>query len=86
GNRCHIPETMKEQWVKMSTHMSSREIAKVTGYSQWTVNCVLHLSHQTGSVVKKPLESGCPHSLTVHDVHYLISCIKCTPDSYLNEL
>ncbi|KAL4063614.1 hypothetical protein V8B97DRAFT_1842908, partial [Scleroderma yunnanense] len=83
---CHIPEAVKEQWVKMSTHMSSREIAKVTGASQQTINCVCHLSCLTGSVVKKPLESGHPHSLTAHDVLYLISCIKHTPDIYLYKL
>ena len=69
GNRHHIPEVVKEQWVKMSTYMNSREIAKVTGASQRSVNRVLRLSHLTGSVVKKPLKSGRPRSLTVHDVH-----------------
>lgn len=69
GNRRHIPEAVKEQWVRMSTHMSSREIAKVTGASQRTINRVLRLSRLTGSVVKTPLESGCPRSLTVYDVH-----------------
>ena len=57
----------------MSTYMNSREIAKVTGASQRSVNRVLRLSRLTGSVVKKPLESGRPRSLTVHDVgvgHY----------------
>ena len=77
GNRRHIPEAVKEQWVKMSTHMSSREIAKVTGASQRTINRVLRLSCLTGSVVKKPLEDGRPRSLMVHDVlvgHYYLRC------------
>ena len=58
---------------KMTTHTSSREIAKVTGASQRTISRILRLSRLTGSVVKKPLESGRPRSLTVHDAlvgHY----------------
>ncbi|KIM63556.1 hypothetical protein SCLCIDRAFT_1214194 [Scleroderma citrinum Foug A] len=34
GNRRHISVAVKEQWVKMSTHMSLREIAKIIGASQ----------------------------------------------------
>lgn len=72
GNQHHIPEVAKEQWVKMSAHLSLREIVKVTGASQQTVNHVLRLSCLTGSVVKKPLEGGHPCSLTANDV-----CVSC---------
>ncbi|KAL4068731.1 hypothetical protein V8B97DRAFT_2024660 [Scleroderma yunnanense] len=76
-NRRHIPEAVKKQWVEMSTHMRSSEIARVTGASQRTVD--LHLLRLTGSVVKKPLEGGRPRSLTAHDV-------RRTSDIYLCEL
>ncbi|KAI5998597.1 hypothetical protein EDD15DRAFT_2543846, partial [Pisolithus albus] len=87
GNRRHIPEAVKQQWVTMSTLMSSREIAQATGTSHRTVNRVLRLSRLTGSVVKKPCTaSGRPRTLTAHDVQYLLSCIRHSPDIYLSEL
>ncbi|KAG0705632.1 hypothetical protein DFH29DRAFT_906312, partial [Suillus ampliporus] len=69
GNHRHIPEAAKQKWVVMSTHgMTSKAIAQVTGCSHRTVNRVLRLSQLTGSVVQRPLESGCPHLLTAQDV------------------
>ncbi|KAI5999728.1 hypothetical protein EDC04DRAFT_2519147, partial [Pisolithus marmoratus] len=83
----HIPEAVKQQWVTMSALMSSREIARATGMSHRTVNWVLWLFRLSGSVVKKPCTvSGCPRTLTAHDVQYLLSCIKHSPDIYLSEL
>ncbi|KIK12103.1 hypothetical protein PISMIDRAFT_65705, partial [Pisolithus microcarpus 441] len=86
-NRQHIPEAVKQQWVTMSTLMSSQEIAQATGTSHRTVNQVLQLSRLTGSVVKKPCTaSGHPHTLTAHDVQYLLSCIRHSLDIYLSKL
>ncbi|KAI5987948.1 hypothetical protein F5J12DRAFT_728309 [Pisolithus orientalis] len=86
GNQHHIPDAVKEEWVRMSTCIGSGEIAQVTGASQHTVNQVLHLSHLTGSVTKKPLKCGCPCLLTAHDAHYLVACVECTPNIYTCEL
>ncbi|KAG1828017.1 Homeodomain-like protein, partial [Suillus variegatus] len=87
GNRRHIPDAAKQQWVTMSTHgMTSKAISQVTGCSHRTVNRVLRLSQLTGSVVRKPLESGRPRLLTAQDVTYLISHIERTPDIFLSEL
>jgi hypothetical protein len=69
GNRRHIPEAAKQQWVTMSTHsMTSKAITQVTGSSCQAVNQVLWLLQLTGSVVQRPVESGCPHLLTPKDV------------------
>ncbi|KAJ8587977.1 hypothetical protein M405DRAFT_277266 [Rhizopogon salebrosus TDB-379] len=55
GNRRHILESMKQQWVTMSAHMKSSDIAHVTHSSHRTVNRALRLSRLTGSVVQRPL-------------------------------
>ncbi|KAI5988120.1 hypothetical protein F5J12DRAFT_728251, partial [Pisolithus orientalis] len=48
---------------------------------------VFQLFQLTGLVMKKPCSgSGHPHSLTAHDVQYLLSCIDHTPNMYLSEL
>jgi len=86
GNRRHIPAAMKQQWVTMSAQMSSKAIAEVTNTSQRTVNRVLRLSRLTGSVVRRPLESGRPRLLSAGDVSYLLSCTERTPDIFLSEL
>ncbi|KAG1836401.1 Homeodomain-like protein [Suillus subalutaceus] len=87
GNQRHIPDAAKQQWFVMSTHgMTLKAIAQVTGSSHQTVNRVLRLSQLTGSVVRKPLESGRPCLLTAQDVAYLISCVELTPDIFLSEL
>lgn len=67
GNRRHIPESVKQQWVTMSAHMKSRDIAHVTHSGHRTVNRVLRLSRLTGSVIHKPLQAGCPRLLTSSD-------------------
>ncbi|KAG1791022.1 uncharacterized protein HD556DRAFT_1193177, partial [Suillus plorans] len=82
----HIPAAMKQQWVTMSAQMTPKAIAQVTNTSRRTINRVLRLSHLTGSVVRRPLESGRPHLLSAADVLYLLSCIECTPDIFLLEL
>ncbi|KIK44379.1 hypothetical protein CY34DRAFT_802686, partial [Suillus luteus UH-Slu-Lm8-n1] len=59
GNRRHIPEAAKQQWVTMSTRgMTSKAIAQVTGSSLRTVN---------RAVVQRPVESGRPRLLTSQD-------------------
>ncbi|KAG2065112.1 hypothetical protein BDR04DRAFT_189019 [Suillus decipiens] len=70
----------------MSAHMTSSSIARATHPSHRTVNRVLRLSRLTGSVVRKPLESGRPRLLTAADASYLLSCIKRSPDLLLSEL
>jgi hypothetical protein len=102
GNRQHIPEPMKQQWITMSAHMSSSDIVCVTHLSHYTVDCALRLSHLTGSVVQRPLQAGHPHLLMAlnaavsHTVvhvtlltsssQYLEACVECTPDILLLEL
>ncbi|KAG2749320.1 hypothetical protein P692DRAFT_201908963 [Suillus brevipes Sb2] len=67
GNRRHIPESVKQQWITMSAHMKSKDIAHVTHSSHRTVNRVLRLSRLTGSVIQKPLQAGRPCLLTSSD-------------------
>jgi hypothetical protein len=102
GNRRHIPESMKQQWVTMSAHMKSSDIARVTHSSHRTVNRALRLSHLTGSVVQRPLQAGRPRLLTALDAavshtvacvalltspsQYLDACVERTPDFFLLEL
>ncbi|KAJ8582873.1 hypothetical protein M405DRAFT_692426, partial [Rhizopogon salebrosus TDB-379] len=86
GNRRHIPEPMKQQWVTMSAHMKSSDIARVTHSSHRTVNRALRLSRLTGSVVQRPLQAGRPRLLTALDVAYLDACVERTPDIFLLEL
>ena len=52
GNRRHIPEAAKQQWVTMSAHMKSSDIACVTHSNHRTINRALRLSRLTGSVVQ----------------------------------
>ncbi|KAG1760304.1 hypothetical protein EDD22DRAFT_901746 [Suillus occidentalis] len=75
GNRRHIPEVAKQQWVTMSTRgMTSKAIAQVTGSSLRTVNRVLRLSRLTGSVVlQRPVESGRRSGASYDDEHDLHS-------------
>ncbi|KAG2070849.1 hypothetical protein BDR04DRAFT_1017556, partial [Suillus decipiens] len=73
-------------WVTMSAHMTSSSIVRATHTSHQPANRVLRLSRLTGSVVRIPLESGCPCLLTAADASYLLSCIECTPDLLLSEL
>ncbi|KAG1830044.1 hypothetical protein DFJ58DRAFT_671720 [Suillus subalutaceus] len=77
GNRRHIPEATKQQWVIMSTHMSPTALAQATHMNLRTVNRVLRLSHLTGSVVRRPLESGCPRLFTAVDVSMSESGLQC---------
>ncbi|KAJ2913748.1 hypothetical protein MD484_g6667, partial [Candolleomyces efflorescens] len=86
GNRRHIPESVKEQLVVMSAWMKPSAVAKVTGISKVTVNRVLKLSRETGSVVRVPLQNGRPRTLNSLHVAYLESLIERTPDLYLTEL
>ncbi|KAJ2932941.1 hypothetical protein H1R20_g4170, partial [Candolleomyces eurysporus] len=86
GNRRHIPESVKEQLVVMSAWMKPSAVAKVTGISKVTVNRVLKLSRETGSVVRVPLQNGRPRTLNSLHVAYLESLIERTPDLYLGEL
>ncbi|KAG0696895.1 hypothetical protein DFH29DRAFT_949210, partial [Suillus ampliporus] len=78
GNRRHTTEAAKQQWVVMSTRgMTSKAIAQVTGCSHRTVSRVLRLSQLTGSVVQRPLESGCPRLLTAQDAAFSESMKAC---------
>ncbi|KAG2058786.1 hypothetical protein BDR06DRAFT_950005 [Suillus hirtellus] len=64
GNCRHIPAAIKQQWVTMSAQMKPKAIARVTDTSHRTINRVLRLSRLAGSIVKRPLESGCPRALS----------------------
>jgi hypothetical protein len=77
GNRRHIPEPTKQQWVMMSTLMKSSDIARVTHSSHRTVNRALRLSRFTGSVVQRPLQAGRPRLLTALDaaVSHAVACV-----------
>ena len=63
GHRRHIPEPVKEMLVTMSRQMSSKDIAKATNTGRSTVNRILRLYKETGSVVKKPEVMGRPRKL-----------------------
>jgi hypothetical protein len=54
----HIHKAVKEQLVFMSGHLKSSNIAWVTGISHCTVNRVIKLKRETGSVVRNPLVIG----------------------------
>ena len=56
--RRHIHKAVKEQLVVMSGHLQSSNISQVTGISHRTVNRVIKLQRETGSVVHKPLVIG----------------------------
>jgi hypothetical protein len=77
GNRRHIPEPMKQQWVTMSVHTKSSDIARVTHSSQRTVNRALRLSRLTGSVIQGPLQAGRPRLLIALDaaVSHAMACV-----------
>ena len=49
----HIHEAIKEQLVVMSGHLKSSNISQVTGISHCTVNWVIKLKQDTGSVVPR---------------------------------
>ena len=61
GNRRHISKEVKEYIIVMSAHMSSQEIAKVTGISKRIVNRVKRLALRTGKVVNLLLQAGQPY-------------------------
>jgi len=63
GSRRHIPEPMKQQWVMMSAHMKSSDIARVTHSSRCTVNRALRLSRLAGSVIQRLLQAGRPRTV-----------------------
>jgi hypothetical protein len=78
GNRLgHIPEPMKQQWVTMSVHTKSSDIARVTHSSQRTVNRAIRLSRLTGSVIQGPLQADRPRLLTALDaaVSHAVACV-----------
>ena len=52
--RRHIPKAVKEQPMVLSGHLSSDNIAWATEISKSTVNQVLKLKCETGSVVCNP--------------------------------
>jgi len=64
----HIPKAIKEQLVVMSGYLKSSDIARFTHISQRTVNWVLRLKQDTGSVVRTPLALGRPQPLNGLDV------------------
>jgi hypothetical protein len=67
GNRRHIPEAVKETIITMSRTMTSRDIATATNIGRRTVNRLLHLYKETGSVVKTPEVMGRPRLLNSLD-------------------
>ena len=69
GGRRHIPHSVKEQLVIMSGYMRPSQIARVTHINIWTVQRVLALALQTGSVVRRPLQAGRPRELNALDVN-----------------
>ena len=72
GNRRHIPEAQKELLVTMSHRIKSSEIARVTQTGHRTMNRILRLHRDTGSVVKKLDVIGRPRLLNAIDVS--VSC------------
>jgi hypothetical protein len=55
--------------------MKSSDIARVTQSNHRTINRALRLSRLTGSVIQKPLQTGCPRQLTPHcDVKVSLMC------------
>ncbi|KAH9066998.1 hypothetical protein EDB83DRAFT_2223245 [Lactarius deliciosus] len=84
--RRHIHKAVKEQLVVMSGHLKSSAIARVTQISQRTVNRVLKLKQETGSVVRIPPTMGRPRLLNGLDVAYLERLVERTPDIFISEL
>ena len=67
--RRHIHEAVKEQLVVMAGHLKSSDISRVTGISHRTVNRVIKLKRDTGSVVAcNPLVTGRPRLLNGLDI------------------
>lgn len=65
----HIPSSVKEQLVVMSSHMPSSCVARITGVNVRTVQQVIALAEQTGSVTRKPLQARKPRKLNALDVN-----------------
>ena len=76
GHRRHIPEPVKEMLITMSCQMSSKDIAKATNTGRSTVNRILRLYKETGSVVKKPEVMGRPRKLNSLDIAVCIYLIQ----------
>jgi hypothetical protein len=69
GGHQHIPCSVKEHLVVMSGYMRPSQIARVTHINIRTVQRVLALALQTGSVVRKPLQAGRPRELNTLDAN-----------------
>lgn len=78
--RRHIPKDIKEQLVVMSGHLKSSDIARVTHTSRRTVNRVLRLKRETGSVVRTPFALGRPRVLNGLDVAVRLVYFTTTTD------
>jgi hypothetical protein len=69
GGHRHIPCSVKEQFIVMSGYMCPSNIARVSHVNVRTVQCVIALALQTGSVVRKPLQAGRPRELNALDAN-----------------
>jgi hypothetical protein len=72
--RRHIPKAVKEQLVVMSGNLKSSDIARVTHISKRTVDRVLKLKQDTGSVVCIPFALGRPRLLNGLDMAVRFLC------------
>ncbi|KAI0055790.1 Homeodomain-like protein, partial [Artomyces pyxidatus] len=87
GNRKHIPISIKKQIVCMSAKIANKnKIAYLLDVSPRTVRRVLRLAHTTGSVVRRPIQSGGPRLLNGLHAAFLEGCIERRPDILLTEL
>ena len=75
--RRHIPRSVKEQLVVMLGYMRPSQIARVTHINIRTVQRVLALALQTGSVIRKPLQVGRPRELDSLDAN--VGSTSCLP-------
>ena len=68
GNRPYIHPSVKKVIFSMSSTLPSSEIARLVGVHKRTVNRVVRLATETGSVIREPLQAGRPRTLTGLDI------------------
>jgi transposase len=78
SNRRYIHPAQKELMITMSqsTRMTPKDIARVTNYSERTVQRVIRLWKETGLVERRPTNPGRPRELDTADVMVSYSAIE----------
>ncbi|KAJ3478506.1 hypothetical protein NLI96_g9707 [Meripilus lineatus] len=82
----YISAERKQIATSISALSGTSEAATLTGISRRTVQRVVKLYRETGEVERKPVRSGPPPLLDLHDIEYIEALVEQRPDIYLAEL